>query len=204
MAATWVKGLILGFSIAAPLGPIGLLCMRRTLAQGWVYGLLSGLGAASADALYGSLAAFGLAAFLQRYPAVQTWMHLLGGAFIIFLGLQIALKPALETESETGVISTKKLGRAYGTTFLLTLSNPITVFAFLGMFAGAGVENTGGAGLLVAGVFCGSMLWWTILTMLTHWFGRRLGKNVLLWVNRLAGAAIMLFGVWSVVSVVWG
>jgi Putative threonine efflux protein len=199
MGSTFWKGLILGFSIAAPLGPIGLLCIRRTLEGGRVRGILSGLGAASADAFYGSLAAFGLAAFFQRYLWVQNWTQILGGAFIVYLGLKFVLTRKVEAAGSDGLVASGQ-GKVYLTTFLLTLSNPITIFAFLGMFAGAGVSSNHLAVWMVLGIFSGSMLWWVVLAFLTHWLGQKLNAVVLLWVNRVAGAALIGFGLWSIVN----
>lgn len=199
MAGTWWKGLILGFSIAAPLGPIGLLCIKRTLEGGRWHGVLSGLGAASADAVYGSLAAFGLAALLEHYTWIQTWTQILGGLFIIYLGVRFAL--AKEATRAAGDDSqANSLGKVWVTTFLLTLSNPVTIFAFLGMFAGAGVQSTSSAIWLVLGIFSGSMLWWLLLAQITHWLGKRMSPKVLLWVNRLAGLALIGFGVYALIS----
>ena len=195
----WWKGLILGFSIAAPLGPIGLLCIKRTLEGGRLQGILSGLGAASADAFYGSLAAFGLAALFQKFSWIQSWTQIIGGGFIVFLGVKYILAKTSTGENEKDP-SSNKLGKIYLTTFLLTMSNPITIIAFLGMFAGAGVSNTRSAISVVAGIFSGSMLWWIILAFVTHLFGKRLGPNVLLWVNRIAGVALVGFGGWSIVN----
>lgn len=193
--------MILGFSIAAPLGPIGLLCIKRTLEGGRWHGLLSGLGAASADAFYGSLAAFGLAALLQHYTWIQTWTQILGGLFIVYLGLRFTLTKETAKEANEGK-SPSSLGKVWVTTFLLTLSNPVTIFAFLGMFAGAGVQSTSGAIWLVLGIFSGSMLWWLVLAQITHWLGKRMSPKVLLWVNRVAGLALIGFGIWSLVSAV--
>jgi len=201
MTGTWWKGLILGFSIAAPLGPIGLLCIKRTLEGGRWNGILSGLGAASADALYGSLVAFGLAALFQQYTWIQSWTQILGGAFIFYLGLRFALTRKATGESGKD-LSAAGLGKVYLTTFLLTMSNPVTIFAFLGMFAGAGVSNTASAIWMVVGIFSGSMAWWVTLAFLSHWLGKRLNASVLLWVNRVAGIALMGFGIWSVVNAI--
>jgi threonine/homoserine/homoserine lactone efflux protein len=194
------KGLLLGFSIAAPLGPIGLMCIKRTLQGGRLSGIFSGLGAASADALYGSLAAFGLAALFQKISWVQTWTQILGSAFIIYLGVKFVLeKSGANTDSE---VNTAGKGRIYLTTFLLTMSNPITIFAFLGMFAGAGVTTTSSAILVVTGIFSGSMLWWIVLAIATHWLGKRLNSTVLLWVNRGAGIALVGFGLYSIITAI--
>jgi len=201
VAVTWWKGLILGFSIAAPLGPIGLLCIKRTLEGGRWRGILSGLGAASADAIYGSLAAFGLATLLEHYTWFHTWMQVLGGGFIIYLGTRFAISKTAVKENGSEPAKAGS-GKVYLTTFLLTLSNPVTIFAFLGMFAGAGVSNGSSAFFLVLGIFSGSMAWWITLAMLTHWLGKRLNGTVLSWVNRLAGVALVGFGIWSVASAV--
>jgi threonine/homoserine/homoserine lactone efflux protein len=160
---------------------------------------LSGLGAASADAVYGSLAAFGLAAVFQRYTWIQNWTQIIGGAFIIYLGTRFVLTRAVESTDGKGLVS-GGVGRVYLTTFLLTMSNPVTIFAFLGMFAGAGVSTMGSAIWMVSGIFSGSMLWWIVLAFLTHWLGQKLNAQVLLWVNRIAGAALIGFGLWAVIS----
>jgi threonine/homoserine/homoserine lactone efflux protein len=196
--AIW-KGLVLGFSIAAPLGPIGLLCIKRTLEGDRWRGIISGLGAASADAFYGTLAAFGLAAFFQHFTWIQNWTQLLGGLFIVYLGLRFALTKSLQNTERVSKTSSG-LGKVYLTTFLLTLSNPMTIFAFLGMFAGAGVSSSSSAGWMVAGIFTGSMLWWITLAFLTHWLGQRMNAKVLLWVNRTAGIVLVAFGLWSAVG----
>jgi threonine/homoserine/homoserine lactone efflux protein len=193
MLGMWWKGLILGLSIAAPLGPIGLLCINRTLEGGRWKGVLSGLGAATADAFYGSLAAFGLAALFQQVSWVQNWTQLVGGAFILYLGVRFMLKKAAAGNGEQGKTS-EPWAKIYFTTFLLTLSNPITIFSFLGVFAGAGVSTPTTAIWMVAGIFSGSMLWWLTLAQLTHWLGTRLNATILLWVNRIAGLALVIFG----------
>jgi threonine/homoserine/homoserine lactone efflux protein len=197
----WWKGLILGFSIAAPLGPIGLLCIKRTLEGGRLRGMLSGLGAASADAFYGSLAAFGLAELFQRYSWIQTWTQILGSAFIVYLGIRYVLSKKTENNGEAEVRAAG-MGKVYLTTFLLTLLNPIAIFAFIGIFAGAGVRSTGSAIWVVAGIFCGSMLWWIVLAFIAHWLGKRLSAAFLLWVNRIAGIALIGFGLWFAVSAI--
>ncbi|MGH7682576.1 MAG: LysE family translocator, partial [Candidatus Eiseniibacteriota bacterium] len=127
-----LRGIVIGFSIAAPVGPIGVLCIRRTLADGRAAGLATGLGAASADAIYGCLAAFGLTALTSALVGAQTWVRLIGGAFLIYLGAKTLLakpgdRPAQATAS--GLVS------AYASTFLLTLTNPMTILSFVAVFA---------------------------------------------------------------------
>jgi threonine/homoserine/homoserine lactone efflux protein len=116
-----ISGIIIGFSIAAPVGPIGVLCIRRTLAEGRLHGLVSGLGAATADAVYGCIAAFGLTFISDVLVQQQLWLRIIGGAFLIFLGVKTILsKPSEKPSSEkrTGLLT------AYGSTFFLTLTNP--------------------------------------------------------------------------------
>lgn len=197
-----IKGFIIGFSIAAPVGPIGVLCIRRTLVNGRLAGLLSGLGAATADAVYGAIAGFGLtviAGFLLRQ---QSWLSLGGGLFLCFLGLKTALKQPTERLNSTG--NRVGLVEAYASTFLLTLTNPATILAFMAIFAGLGVasgpRNYISAALVVLGVFAGSALWWLVLSGSVSLLRSHLSPKRLRWVNRLSGLVITLFGLFIVLS----
>ena len=197
-----IKGFIIGFSIAAPVGPIGVLCIRRTLINGRLAGLLSGLGAATADAVYGAIAGFGLtviAGFLLRQ---QIWLSLGGGLFLCFLGLKTVLKQP--NERLTSTESSEGLGGAYASTFLLTLTNPATILAFVAIFAGLGVangtRNYASATLVVLGVFAGSALWWLVLSGSVSLLRSRLTPDRLRWVNRLSGIAITTFGLFILMS----
>jgi threonine/homoserine/homoserine lactone efflux protein len=196
-----VKGLIIGFSIAAPVGPIGVLCIRRTLAEGRVSGFVSGMGAATADALYGCIAGFGVTYLSSALIGQQFWFRLMGGGFLLVLGVKTFLsKPAEAASKTTG----KGLAGAYASTLFLTLTNPVTILAFAAIFAGLGLGKTRGdytAGiLLVGGVFLGSAVWWMFLStgvgLFRTWFnGPRLG-----WVNRLSGTIIAGFGLLAFLS----
>jgi threonine/homoserine/homoserine lactone efflux protein len=192
----YLKGILLGFSIAAPVGPIGVLCIRRTLERGRAYGFISGLGAATADGFYGTVAGFGLTLVISLLTGVQVWLRLLGGAFLVYLGVT-AFRQRTPSALQ-GSANPAGLVGAYASTLLLTLSNPATILSFLTIFAGAGVANmahsTQAAIALVAGVFTGSSLWWFVLSALVGWLGSRLGPRVLMWVNRLAGASLAIFG----------
>ncbi len=190
-----VRGLVIGFSIAAPVGPIGLLCIRRTLTDGRGAGLASGLGAATADAVYGAVAGFGLSAVSSFLLAQRAWLRLIGGALLCCLGLRIFLaKPA----SQAASARRGGLGGAFGSTLLLTLANPTTILSFVAVFAGLGVADRGGdyaaAGTLVLGVFTGSALWWLLLSGGVGLLRERITPRALRWVNRLSGAIITGFG----------
>ncbi len=190
-----LHGLLLGFSIAAPVGPIGVLCIRRTLADGRWIGFISGMGAATADAAYGAVAAFGLTALSDRLLEQAFWLRLIGGLFLIALGLRTATTQPAERSAAAapgGALA------AYGSTLMLTLTNPMTILAFAAAFAGLGwVRQQAGApaaGMLVAGVFLGSAAWWLTLSSLVARLRRHLSVRALRWVNRLSGAVLVGFG----------
>lgn len=199
---TLLSGVVIGFSIAAPVGPIGVLCIRRTLAEGRLHGLVSGLGAATADALYGCIAAFGLAFVSDFLVQQQVWLRVVGSAFLLFLGVRTILaKPKQKPQDD------KKLGLAssYGSTFLLTLTNPVTIISFAAVFASLGLGSTasdyGSAALLVLSVFTGSSSWWLILSGSVSLLRAKVTPRVLLWINRVSGAIIVVFGVVALLSV---
>lgn len=201
------RGLILGFSIAAPVGPIGLLCIRRTLVTGRMAGLASGLGAATADAIYGCIAGFGLTFISNFLVSQQLWLRLIGGVFLCYLGLR-TLRPAVQHRQVTAVTAMaqgKGLIGAYASTLFLTLTNPMTILSFAAMFAGLGLANTGGnylsAGVLVLGVFSGSALWWLLLSGGVSIFRERINEYGLQWVNWISGVIIIGFGVFALGSV---
>ncbi len=191
-----LKGLVIGFSIAAPVGPIGVLCIKRTLADGRMSGLVSGLGAATADALYGAIAGFGLTLISAFLLDQQTWIRLVGGAFLCYLGLKTFIsKPAEQDVRAHG----GNLISAYLSTFVLTLTNPLTILSFAAIFAGLGLGATDGdfasAGILVSGVFLGSAAWWLLLSGGVSLLRQRFDQQVMAWVNRASGVIILGFGV---------
>lgn len=204
-AFSWfLQGFLLGFSIAAPVGPIGILCIRRTLASGRLHGLVSGLGAASADACYGLAAAFGLTALSGLLLAWQTPIRLLGGIFLLYLAARIFFsKPPAENAQP---VSEKNggLAGAYFSTFLLTLSNPMTILSFTAIFAGLGLAAGAGelahSAALVAGVFTGSAAWWLTLSLGVGLLRARVTPKVMTWVNRASGLVIAAFGLAALVS----
>lgn len=193
--AIFLQGLIIGFSIAAPVGPIGVLCIRRTLVGGRTIGFLSGLGAATADAVYGSIAGFGLTFIASFLLDQQLWFSLVGGVFLCYLGVKTFLTPPAKTAAPA---KDGGLWGAYGSTFFLTLTNPATILSFAAVFAGLGLANTSRsyitAGILVLGVFLGSALWWLLLSGGVGLLRRQITPVWLGWVNKLSGAIITGFG----------
>lgn len=194
---------MIGFSIAAPVGPIGVLCIRRTLADGHLAGLVTGLGAASADAIYGIVAAFSLVSITNLLIGGQNWLRLVGGVFLCYLGIRTLL--AQPTREEASVQKTSLAG-AYVSTFLLTLTNPLTILSFAAVFAGMGLASTGGdygaAVILVLGVFLGSVSWWLILVGGVGVLRGRFKPSILRWVNILSGIIITGFGMVALLSLV--
>jgi threonine/homoserine/homoserine lactone efflux protein len=196
-----LRGLLLGLSIAAPVGPIGVLCIRRTLSAGRGMGLASGLGAATADATYGAVAAFGLTVVSSFLLSQQMWLRLLGGAFLCYLGVRTFLAAPATEAARAG---SGGLAGAYVSTFFLTITNPLTILSFAAIFAGLGLGATGadaGAALgLVLGVFLGSALWWVVLSGAVSLLRARFDLLTMRWVNRGSGLLILGFGVLSLGS----
>jgi threonine/homoserine/homoserine lactone efflux protein len=201
----FMSSLLIGFSIAAVVGPIGVLCIHRTLHRGFFYGMVTGLGAATADAVYGSIAGFGLTVIAAFLVNQMGWIHIVGGLFLIYLGIKTLLsspaKRAADTREATSFFS------AYISTFLLTLTNPSTIISFVAIFAGIGVGTGGGdpiaALLVVVGVFLGSAFWWLILAGGMSFLRTKFSPAWLPWVNRLSGCIILLFGAYALLSFRW-
>jgi len=198
--SVFLRGLLIGFSIAAPVGPIGVLCIRRTLAEGRLAGFLSGMGAASADMFYGAVAAFGLTAVQDLLLGQSNWLRTMGGIFLLYLGVKTFFaKPAEKTAktSQGGLIG------SYFSTFILTITNPITILSFIAIFAGLRLGETDGnyasATVMVLGVFLGSAAWWLTLSTGVSLLREKFTPALLIWVNRLAGVVIFVFGVLALV-----
>lgn len=186
-----MKGFVLGLSIAAPVGPIGLLCIRRTLTHGRMNGFITGLGAATADTVYGCIAALGLS-FATRFLVNQAeWLHTAGALFLIYLAIR-TLKSAVARE-EANVRERKGYLRAYTSTLLLTLTNPMTILSFAGLFSGLRMDDdTSSAAWLVAGVCAGSAAWWLLLSQIVGSLRNRVNEKAMRMINY--GAAFVLLG----------
>jgi threonine/homoserine/homoserine lactone efflux protein len=191
-SSIFVKGIGAGLAIAAPVGPIGLLCIRRTITNGRRAGLVTGLGAATADFAYGLIAALGLTSLSYWLATANSWLHWAGAAFLLWIGVRTLME-----KSATASVDAPARGLLpiFGTTFLLTIANPMTLVSFLGLIAGLGAISRGY--LLAAGIFMGSVMWWLILTSLANCFRSRMGASGLVWVNRVAGLVLIGFALVS-------
>lgn len=192
----FLQGMLFGLAIAAPVGPIGVLCIRRTLADGQLTGFVAGLGAATADLCYGSVAVLGMTALNNLLLGVSFWTRFVGGLLLCYLGVQTLREVPAERPA---AVTARGLLGAYAATLLLTITNPATIIAFAAIFAGLGVANAAHGSaegmLLVAGVFSGSALWWFILSSATGLLRTRVTPQALRWVNLGAGVIIGGFGV---------
>ncbi|MDD4721402.1 MAG: LysE family transporter [Acidaminococcaceae bacterium] len=199
----FIQGVVLGFSIAAPVGPIGVLCIRRTLTHGMLSGLISGLGAATADAVYGFIAVFGVSAVSVLLLDYQTNLRFVGGLYLLYIGYK-TFKATPRTNHLEEKAKNEGLLKAYASTLFLTITNPLTILSFAAIFMGLGLSMKGvnyiSAFSLVVGVFIGSMLWWLslsgILSVLRHNFSQRRLKLV----NKISGFIIVGFGIFSLAS----
>ena len=195
------RGLVIGFAIAAPVGPIGMLVIRRTLAEGRLLGLLTGLGAAVADSLYGCVGAFGLTFISSFLMGYAFWTKLIGGAFLIYLGIStFRAKP----QEENGGASNVRYATAFLSTLVLTLANPATILSFMAVFAGLGLGmktgDYGAAGMVVTGVFAGSALWWLLLSGGVALVRHKLKPDTMKWINYGSGGFLASFGLYALVS----
>ncbi len=205
--AFFIKGALLGFSIAAPVGPIGILCIRRTLQYGRLSGLFSGLGAATADTSYGLLAAFSLTLVSDFLVAQHFYIHFLGGCFLLFLGVKTFF--ATTTEVPPANVSHRSFLSDFVSTFFLTISNPLTLLSFVAVFAGLGLVNVSekyiDAATLVTGIFLGASFWWLILSEGVTFFRKKVSAKTMSWINRIAGMIIVTFGLAALISLLhWG
>lgn len=196
----FVKSLLLGLAVAAPLGPIGALCINRTLERGFAAGVAGGFGTAIADAVYAALAALGFAAFAGFLAQIDMPLRIVGGGFMLWLGWKGLTPPPPRPAAQ---VSARDLVGTLIATFVLTLTNPMTILSFAALFAGLGLAASGGtaaAAQVVAGVFLGSMLWWCLLSGGIALLRHRLPAGFALWVSRLSGLVLIGFGLWAIAT----
>lgn len=202
LTSVFLKGLIVGFLIAAPVGPVNVMCVRRTIMHGRLVGLVSGLGAAAADTIFGAIAAFGLSFVYELMMTERLWLGLGGAALLIVMGIRtLFAEPPRPTETP----DPPNLLGDFTSTLFLTLTNPVTILSFLAAFTAFGVAAEPGepVGLddwvLLVGVFLGAGTWWLLLTETVALFHGRIPEGMLRWTNRVAGVVILAFAV----AVLW-
>lgn len=204
VAMTLARGALVGFAIAAPVGPVGLLCIRRTFAHGPSTGLATGLGAAAADAMYGLVAALGVGAVASLLLEHASALRIVGGVLMALLGvasLRRACQPAAAPAAARAPTPSGLLG-AFGTTFALTASSPMTILSFAGLLAALAPPDGSLSGglLLVAGVFSGSIAWWMMLVGGVSASRKAIPPNAIRWIEAVSGVALLAFACWSLVT----
>jgi threonine/homoserine/homoserine lactone efflux protein len=199
-----LRSLIIGFTIAMAVGPITLLVVRRTIEHGGVYGFVSGLGVAAADATYGAIAAFGLTALTNVLVSAHAILGIVGGAIIVAIGLRtIAARPSGPAQDT----DRPGFAGAFASMYALTMTNPLTIVLYAGVFAAIGLGSGGGmfdAAVVTLAILAGSGLWWIVLCSVVAWVRGRVSTTALLWVNRASGAALVVFGAVAVLAAVGG
>lgn len=199
----FIKGVFVGFVIAAPVGPVGIMCIHRTIAQGKIAGYVSGLGAALADTFFGAIAAFGFGFIAGPLIEHNNWLRFVGGSVLCLIGLRSLLTrklPPPATRDRKGLIGD------FVSAFLVTLTNPITVISFAAIYAALNIphlaDNLRWGFALTLGVFVGAAVWWLLLTIVAGAFHGRVAERGVLWINRISGAVILIFGVLLLISLV--
>jgi threonine/homoserine/homoserine lactone efflux protein len=199
MELLW-KGFIIGIVVSIPLGPIGILCIQRTVNKNWRSGYTSGLGAATSDTLYAVIAGFSLTIIIDFLSRHEMLFHIIGAIIIIFLGLHI-----YQTNPSKEIQKFRRRGATYMQdyfiTLLLTLSNPLAIFVFIAVFASSGLALNLSAPLrslmIVGGVFLGASSWWLLLTGIVNLFRHKFNLRILFWANRIVGIVVILFAIIS-------
>jgi threonine/homoserine/homoserine lactone efflux protein len=190
-----IRGILAGLIITAPVGPVNVLCVQRTVTKGWRSGLFSGFGSAVADTLYATVAGFSISFVIQFLLRELFWIRFFGGILLILLGVWYYFRPPQPVERKNGRESDTEDSAS---TFLLTLTNPTTILSFLAVLAALGLGQSRPwylTMLMVGGIFCGAMLWWVVLTGIANRLRDRFTTRGMLWMNRIGGLAIGAFGV---------
>jgi threonine/homoserine/homoserine lactone efflux protein len=201
VSSVLLQGFALGLAIAAAPGPIFFLVLRRTLVKGWLNGLFSGFGVATADGFYAALGVFGVGAITSVLTGERRWLALAGGALLVVLGARILLDRPKTTEAESR--NGAGLAWAYFSTLGLTITNPATIISFAALAATLGAGLTGGflrPALLVVGVLLGSVTWWCVLAALAAGLRARITPRVVRGISTASGLAIIVLGLAAVVS----
>ena len=202
--AIFIKGIIIGLLVSAPLGPIGVMCIQRTLNRGYMAGFVSGLGAAAADTIFAVIAGFGLTIIINFIEEKHIYFQILGGVFVLYIGYRIFnTNPVKQLRLQR--LSKTRLSQDFASVFLLTISNPMAIFLFIAIMAALKVANgllsLFELSILIAGVVGGAILWWFVLASFANRFRKRIRLKSIWWLNKITGSAIFLFGLMVLISV---
>ena len=202
--AVFIKGIIIGLLVSVPLGPIGIMCIQRTLNKGYMSGFISGLGAATADILFSIIAGFGLSIIINFIVERHIYFQILGGLFVLYIGYRIfSTNPVKQLKLQR--LNRTRLSQDFVSVFLLTLSNPLAIFLFVGIMAGLNVANDllsiFELSILVAGIAGGAILWWFVLASVANRFRKKIRLKSIWWLNKITGSVVFLFGLAVIVSV---
>jgi threonine/homoserine/homoserine lactone efflux protein len=199
----FIKGIIVGIVITAPIGPVGALVVQRTINEGRTAGIISGFGSAAGDAVYAAIVAFGLTFISEMLMQREAWVHMIGGIILFVFGVRVYFsKPSPYSENKAA----RSHFGLFGSAFLLTLSNPMVILSILALFAVIGIHNPGNyyrtAGLLVAGIFTGCAFLWTVLCYVISNIRGRLSDRGLVIVNKVTGIVIFGCGAYAFISLI--
>lgn len=204
-----ITGIVVGFLVAAPVGPVAVLCIQRTLLDGRLVGYATGVGAALADTVFGALAIFSVAVVQGFLADHRSSVQLVGSVVLIILGLRTILARSVRSEAASASLAIDHLTllQALGSSFLVTIVNPITILAFVSIFAAIHVSTTVdglmGSWTIVVGVLLGALAWWSMLASVASVLRQRFTERSLRWLNRVSGAVILGFGVYGLVALAW-
>ena len=202
--AIFIKGIIIGLLVSAPLGPIGIMCIQRTLNRGYLAGFVSGLGAAAADTIFAVIAGFGLTIIINFIEEKHIYFQILGGIFVLYIGYRIFnTNPVKQLRLQR--LSKTKLSQDFASIFLLTISNPMAIFLFIAIMAALKVANgllsLFELSILIAGVVGGAILWWFVLASIANRFRKRIRLKSIWWLNKITGSVVFLFGLVVILSI---
>ena len=198
-----LKGIVVGLLVSVPLGPIGVLCIQRTLNKGRLSGFISGLGASVADTIFALIAGFGLTIIINFVREQHLYFQIVGGLVVLYIGLRIFYtNPVKQLKLQR--LNKTRLSQDFWSVFLLTLSNPMAIFLFIGIMAAINIANDRlnffQLILLLAGILAGSVTWWFILSSIANKFRKRIRLRNIWWLNKITGTAIFIFGIGVLVS----
>ncbi len=203
----WFKGLLIGFVVSAPLGPVGLLCIKRVMNRGVFQGYATGLGAALSDGFYAALAAFGLAFVMNFLIREEHWLRLIGGLFMIGVGVFWLIKKKTYEDFKANPEKSHHVGEAFSTAFLLNLADPILLIVYIAIFSGFGLSDAShsfiSASSLVVGVIMGAAAWWFVLVEIVSIFRKKLTAHALLIINKIMAFIVIAFGAFVLLTLVF-